>query len=192
MKTSFINKTIIILVCVSLVVCSFPMTVRANKSFVLDDLIDTTTNVTEGVTQGVKDAVGAASDAAKDAKDATTKKGAEIASSVRSKFANVSYEDFYSGWEYYSKMVGSTIATSNGQQYVKEVSAAIKNLETSMNSTVSNRGIKQEKGFVAEKWHSETFNIDAVAKGVETRAKQLGETGRASVDVAASTGEKPA
>ena len=41
MKTSFINKTIIILVCISLVVCSFPMTVHANKSSVLDDLIDT-------------------------------------------------------------------------------------------------------------------------------------------------------
>ncbi len=149
-----------------------------------------TTETTDQLTEKAGDAWNKTTEATSLAVDSASKKAVEISAAVRNKFANVSYEDFSSGWNYYSKMVGSTIAAAKGQNYVKEVNDAIKNLETAMNNNASNRGIKQEKGFVAEKWHAETFNIDAIARGVETRAKQLGETGRASVDVAATSGEK--
>ena len=178
------------IICSTIMICSLPIPVFANNPTWWNKVADSVTKTTDSLSDKTNDVMDEASKEADSVIDAASQKADQISSTVRNKFANVSYEDFSSGWEYYSKLVGTTIAATKGQNYVKDVNTAIKNFETTMNSSTSNRGIKQEKGFVAEKWHAETFNIDAVARGVETKAKQLGETGRASVDVKTTAGEK--
>lgn len=177
------------MICIATFACSFPVTALAENSSWWDKIIDKVTQTTDSLSDKTNETMNTASEEADVILDSASQKAGQISSAVRKQFANVSYEDFSSGWDYYSKMVGTTIAATKGQTYVKDVNTAIKNLENAMNNS-SNRGIKQEKGFVAEKWHAETFNVDAVARGVETKAKQLGQTGRASVDVQTTTGEK--
>lgn len=204
----YINRVISLTVCFSIILCASPFTVLADTTSVWNNIKDKTTKTTNTLTQKAGEAWNdtaetrntltnkagevwdKTTEATGSAVNSASKKASEISAAVRNQFANVSYEDFSSGWNYYSKMVGTTVAAAKGQNYVKDVTDAIKNLETNMNSRNSKLGVKQDKGFVAEAWHAETFNIDAIAKGVETRAKQLGETGRASVDVATSAGDK--
>ena len=96
--------------------------------------------------------------------------------------------NFSSGWETFQKAAGGGGAFV-GNAYVGKVSDAIDKLQKdvqAMSDAHRNMGVAQLKGFMAETWHAETFNIDAAVKGSDNTAQVLQSTDFGSVDVAAA------
>lgn len=99
--------------------------------------------------------------------------------------------NFSGGWEYFQKTAGGAGAFIGGN-YVDKVSDAIKKLQTDvekMSREHQNLPIDKLKGFMAEVWHSDTYNIDAAVKGSKNSSKVLESTDFASVDVKVSDGQ---
>lgn len=93
------------------------------------------------------------------------------------------------GWEFASKTQGSVYAAHIGNQYVQDVEDAIQQLAKDMNDKMgSKESIGTLKGFIAEYWHADTFNIDAVLKGSASRATIERSNQAASVDVSTNWG----
>lgn len=57
------------------------------------------------------------------------------------------------------------------------------------NTVNSNRTLASNTGFVAEEWHTSTFNIDATAKGSKFKANRSASNGKASADVVITDGK---
>ena len=96
--------------------------------------------------------------------------------------------NFSSGWETFQKAAGGGGAFV-GNAYVGKVSDAIDKLQKdvqAMSDAHRNMGVAQLKGFMAETWHADTFNIDAAVKGSDNTAQVLQSTDFGSVDVAAA------
>ncbi len=94
---------------------------------------------------------------------------------------------FSSGWEAFQKAASGGGAFI-GNAYVGKVSEAINKLQKdvqAMSDAHRNMGVAQLKGFMAETWHADTFNIDAAVKGSKKTAEVLKSTDFASVDVSA-------
>lgn len=100
------------------------------------------------------------------------------------------YEEMKAGWEFTSKQMGAGISSNMGSQYISDVNAAIDKLAKDMQELgASNLGDKQLKGFVAEYWHADTFNINATLRGSSSRAFVDGSTEHASVDISTNFGK---
>lgn len=98
---------------------------------------------------------------------------------------------FQQGWQYFSKAAEAGLAANAGQNYCAEVESAIETFTEQMYETVrqhGNMGVKQCKGFVAESWHANTFNINAVLKGSAHRASADKSQDLGSVDVSTNFG----
>lgn len=110
-------------------------------------------------------------------------------------YSNLDLSKFEDGWEYSKEFMAanySALMTSEfmNSQYVTNLESAISTLKADMNASMgSARGTAQEAGFLAEKWATDTFNIDAIAKGSPERATTVGSTGLGSVDVSTTYGE---
>lgn len=99
-------------------------------------------------------------------------------------------QEMQAGWEFSSKQMGAEYAAHIGDAYIHEVDAAIEKLAKDMQELgANNLGVKQLKGFVAEYWHADTFNIDAALKGSANRAYVDGSTEHASVDISTNFGK---
>ena len=98
-------------------------------------------------------------------------------------------EYLYKGWDFATKIAGVSYGANEAATYVAEVDMAIKNMEAGMRSLKSNQSDAVLGGFVAEEWHTDTFNIDAIAGGSVNRAQRLGVTGYGSVDVTTNFGK---
>ena len=97
-------------------------------------------------------------------------------------------EEFTYGWEFMERVIGADIAANqalsdvlnnielNNQiqldnEKILAINYAIDELTKNLNSLSNhNLNVEQLKGFVAEEWHSGTFNIDAIQKQSEHRA----------------------
>ena len=79
-------------------------------------------------------------------------------------------EGFTEGYSFFEKNSGSYTASIMGNNYVQDVSDAIATLRDDLN-TFNGFRTKQDalKGDIAEFWHSDTFNIDAIIKGSKSR-----------------------
>lgn len=98
--------------------------------------------------------------------------------------------DFERGWEFASKLVGSNIAAELGSNYFNLVSGEIDNFNNLMLS-LSSRSASTDaslSGFVAEYWHTGSFNVNSVASGSTHMANVVGSTGYGSVDVGTNFG----
>lgn len=96
--------------------------------------------------------------------------------------------DFAGGWEYFQKTFGGAGAFEGGM-YVDKVCDAIKKLESDVSKMVyahQNLGVDKLKGFMAEVWHGDTYNINAAVKNSKNSAKVLESTDFASVDIKVS------
>lgn len=96
--------------------------------------------------------------------------------------------NFSSGWDTFQKAVGGSGAFV-GNAYIGKVSDAIDKLQEdvlAMSDAHRNMGVAQLKGFMAETWHADTFNIEAAVKGSDNTAQVLQSTDFGSVDVAAA------
>lgn len=99
-------------------------------------------------------------------------------------------QEMQAGWEFSSKQMGAEYAAHIGGAYIHEVDVVIEKLAKDMQELgANNLGVKQLKGFVAEYWHADTFNIEAALKGSASRAYVDGSTEHASVDISTNFGK---
>ena len=93
---------------------------------------------------------------------------------------------FEDGYEYAVENLGAAIggelSHQANQSYLNAIQEQIDNLTEAINSYQGNAN-PQLKGYVAEAWHTYTFNIDAAARQSEVRAEQVQSNGLGSVDV---------
>ena len=79
---------------------------------------------------------------------------------------------FQEGYDFFAKGVGAANAALRGESYVqsleREISQLAKNLHGEFNGT--NVIVDKAKGFAAEHWHADTYNINAVLNGSTNRA----------------------
>ncbi len=98
---------------------------------------------------------------------------------------------FQQGWQFFAKAAQSGMSANAGKNYCTNVESAIDTFTREMYEIVDehgNLGVGQCKGFVAESWHANTFNIDAALKGSENRAFVDKSTDLGSVDVSTNFG----
>lgn len=154
------------------------------------------------VKEAASDAMSSASSAASDAWDATKSKASEIKDGVITKagelkdavinwYNSIDFSKFKAGWDAVTDWMGAAYSAAVSIDYLQGVSNAINDLGASINSAKGSvRGIAQEAGFSAEKWHAGTFNIDAAAKGSSYRANVVGSNELGSADVVTNYGEQ--
>lgn len=105
-------------------------------------------------------------------------------------WSNIDFSKFKQGWDYSVEFLGTNYNAIMSSQYVESIENAITTLKTDINSVAgSMRGTAQEAGYLAEKWASDTFNINAKANGSEYSAEVVGSNEFGSVDVATNYGE---
>lgn len=93
------------------------------------------------------------------------------------------------GWEFAAKTQGSQYGAQIAGEYVNGVQDAIEQLEKDMHDKMGTKeSVDTLKGFIAEYWHADTFNIDAALKGSASRAIIERSTEAASVDVSTNFG----
>ena len=99
-------------------------------------------------------------------------------------------EGFAEGYSFFEKNSGSYTASIMGEDYVHDVSDAIGTLRDDLN-TFNGFRTKPDalKGDIAEFWHSDTFNIDAVVKGSKSRTYVDRSHDFASPDVTSNFGK---
>lgn len=97
---------------------------------------------------------------------------------------------FAEGYSFFEKNSGSYTAAAMGDAYVGDVNNEIATLLKDMNAF---EGFKTKpdalKGDIAEFWHSDTFNIDAVVKGSKSRTYVDRSHDFASADVTSNFGQ---
>lgn len=87
---------------------------------------------------------------------------------------------FKDGYDNFIRLNGAELGADAGAAYVVRIEDEIKKLVKALNEPtrkIDKASIDSVKGFVAEWWHEETFNIDAVLKDVETRANVPDDNG---------------
>lgn len=99
---------------------------------------------------------------------------------------------FETGYKYgidnLGAFLGGELTRQANQPYLESIQKEIDNLTEALNKYEGNAN-PQLKGYVAEAWHTYTFNIDAAAKQSAERATQVESNGLGSVDVSTSWGE---
>lgn len=94
------------------------------------------------------------------------------------------------GWDFATGIMGANVASNMGQEYVRAVETAIKQLEGNINNhQYRNLEIGQLQGYMLEEWGAGTFNVDAVAADSADRASVLHSTMKDSVDIQLDSGE---
>ena len=97
---------------------------------------------------------------------------------------------FKDGYEYFEKSIGSYHSAHLGDGYVNAVNEEIKKLINDLNAFEGfNTSVGALKGDIAEFWHADTFNIDAVLRGSENRAYVERSHEFASADITTNFGE---
>lgn len=94
--------------------------------------------------------------------------------------------DFERGYKYVLDNVGGAIGADISQAWIDRINQNIENMTQDMLSTAQakNLDIDRLQGFMAEIWHTHTFNANAaIHHSVGSRAKRLDSTAFASPDV---------
>lgn len=98
---------------------------------------------------------------------------------------------FMEGYSFFEKNSGSYTASIMGNDYVQDVSDAIDTLRDDLNDF---NGFQTKtdalKGDIAEFWHSDTFDIDAIVKGSKSRTYVDRSHDFASPDVTSNFGKE--
>ena len=99
--------------------------------------------------------------------------------SAEGAFQNFSYETSTN-----AQIRINNISIANQNQHIDEINSAIDKLKDSINNhSHINNTVETLKGYVAEEWHAETFNIDAIKDHSDNRAWTLHSNSDASVDI---------
>lgn len=98
---------------------------------------------------------------------------------------------FSEGYETFIRVNGAAAGSDHGANYVNNIEAEIEKLTKAMNGPsrkIDKSSVDTVKGFAAEWWHGNTFNIDAAAKGAKNRASVPDDNGL--VDICLNSGEE--
>ena len=99
-------------------------------------------------------------------------------------------EGFAEGYAFFEKNTGSYTAATMGDAYVKDVTDAIDVLRNDLNAFCGYQTKTDAlKGDIAEFWHSDTFNIDAIIKGSKSRTNVDRSHDFASADITSNFGK---
>ena len=97
---------------------------------------------------------------------------------------------FEEGYAFFEKQAGVQMAAHLGGEYVAQVDAEIARLLADLNAFDGFKtGADKLKGDIAEFWHADTFNIDAVARGSDHRAFIDRSHDFASADISSNFGK---
>ena len=97
---------------------------------------------------------------------------------------------FEEGYAFFEKQAGIQVSVYEGGGYVAQVDAEIARLIADLNAFDGYKtGADKLKGDIAEFWHADTFNIDAVAGGSEHRAYVDRSHEFASADISGNFGK---
>lgn len=97
---------------------------------------------------------------------------------------------FEEGYAFFEKQAGVQMAVHLGDEYVVQVDAKIAKLLADLNAFDGFKtGADKLKGDIAEFWHADTFNIDAVARGSDHRAFIDRSHDFASADISSNFGK---
>lgn len=98
-------------------------------------------------------------------------------------------EAFAEGYSFFEENFGNYVAAMKGDKYVGNVNEEIQKLINDMNSFKGFKtGFDKLKGDIAEFWQSDTFNINAVIKDVESRTFVDRSHDYASPDISSNFG----
>ena len=99
-------------------------------------------------------------------------------------------DGFAEGYSFFEKNTGSYVAASMGEEYVNKVSEGIDTLKNDLNAFAGFETKPEAlKGDVAEFWHSDTFNVDALVKDSISRTNVERSHDFASADVSSNFGD---
>ena len=98
--------------------------------------------------------------------------------------------DIQQGWDFYSNIIGLDSGSQIGSSYVNRVDEEITKLTKNIISLKSNQTDPSLGGFIAEEWHSGTFNIKAAVEGSKHKAFTLKSNLDGSVDVGTNFGKE--
>jgi len=130
-------------------------------------------------------------EAAGKAKDAANSAYDSASQYVNYVITQIDTKRFKAGWDKAAALVSTNYAAALGSNYVTNVQKAITATQNSIvEECKNNRTVASKAGFVAEDWHTGTFNVDAAVKGSKYSADKLGVTDKASVDIAIKNGEE--
>lgn len=98
---------------------------------------------------------------------------------------------FEQGWDMASEFVSANYSAAIGSNYVNNVQKAITETQNNIVAVCNNKGPTASRaGFVAEEWHTGTFNVDAAVRDSKYKAERLGSNAKASVDIAIKNGDE--
>ena len=100
---------------------------------------------------------------------------------------------FKEGYEFFEKNNGILVGTYCGAKYIHSVEDAIKKFQDDLINRASdyaNLPNDKLKGFIAEVWHKNTYNIKATVRNTKYRATMPKSTDFASPDIEVSDGQK--
>lgn len=99
-------------------------------------------------------------------------------------------EGFAEGYSFFEKNSGSYTAAAMGDAYVRDITDAIGVLRDDINAFNGfNTKPDALKGDIAEFWHSDTFNINAIVRGSKSRTYVNRSHDFASADVSSNFGK---
>lgn len=94
------------------------------------------------------------------------------------------HDSVKAGWEFASNFAVGGMGAGVGDAYVERVADAIQKLNDDMNKYAGHRdSVATLKGFAAEEWHADTFNINAALRGIKSSAERGDSNQHASSDI---------
>lgn len=183
MKRSIISRIFSIFLSAAVLICSVPQSVYAGD-WDWNSLREKGQQLTDTAKEGLNQAKDTTTQLANDAKEGIFNAYQTSSDYICGWVTSIDTKKFQDGWDIASKYVTSNISAQMGSDYVKSVQNAITNAQDSIRNTVNNnRTLASNAGFVAEEWATNTFNIDATAKGSKYTAERPASNGKASADV---------
>lgn len=166
-----------------------------------DSVTESAGEIKDNAEKKAKDIKDTAIDAGKSVVKYTSEKANQVADSavsgvnaltdrMQTLVSGFDADAFEQGWKITAEYIGTGVSTLQAQSYMRSVEEALQATRRNIIDTASKNGdLASRAGFVAEEWHSGTFNVSARAAGSKEVAEALHENGLGSVDVVVKTAE---
>ncbi len=149
-----------------------------------NDAKNKTDSITNDAQKKMDSAKKSATELADNAKNGVTDAYNTSTEYINSIVTSIDTKKFEKGWDIASKYVSANLSAQMGATYVQSVQTAITNAQTNLyNVSKTNQTLASKAGFVAEEWHTGTFNVDSVAAGSNYKAERPASNSKASSDI---------
>ena len=147
-------------------------------------------NYVDNASSKVSEAANDVKQGADNVADSVKGKMSEAKTDIKTWYDNLDFKKFKDGWDKSSEFISAHYSAAVSSEYVSSVQNEIEKMKIDINSSAgSARGTAQVAGYLAEKWATDTFNINAKANGSSDTATVVGSNELGSVDVTTSYGE---